>query len=97
VATTKKASETRQKNSDEVSITLAHPLRAPYAVRLGLDEKDYEVESTVKLRRDNAQALINAGYAADIDPQDQEAVEETLGEVEGTTGATAGNKSSSSK
>jgi len=51
----------------------------------------------VKLRRDNAQALINAGYAADIDPQDQEAVEETLGEVEGTTGATAGNKSSSSK
>ena len=88
-----KKTATRKKASDEVSITLAHPLRAQYAERLGLEAKDYDTEDTIKVRRDNAQSIINAGYAADIDPDDQEAVEGLLGSAsDGAQTSTSGNK-----
>ena len=82
----------KQKQSDEVTVTLAHPLRAVYAVRLGLDERDYEVEEDVTLRRDNAKSLANAGYVADVDPNDEGAVEQTIGTDPVDPSATQGNK-----
>lgn len=91
----------RKLEKDQVKVTLAHPLRAEHAVRLGLDEQDYAVEDTVTVRRDQARSLVNAGYAAAVDDadvsEDQDAVEENLRTVDGATGVTSGNKSSSKK
>jgi len=69
----------KQKESDEVSVTLAHPLPAHYAVGLGLEDQDYDVESDVTVRRDVARSLINAGFVADTDPNDRDAVASALG------------------
>ncbi len=72
------AQQKRDKESDEVTITLAHPLSAEHAVRLGLDDKDYNVDDDVKIRRDLARSVINSGYAQ-VDPEDQESVNDSLG------------------
>lgn len=63
---------------DEVTLTLAHPLSAVYAERLGLDAKDHPVGAKITLSRDRARAVIDAGYAAGVDPGDRAAVSEAL-------------------
>jgi hypothetical protein len=59
-----------------ITLKLAHPLTAEQADRLrARDVKEYPspgMEITVP--RDEARAIIDAGYAFGVDPQDQDAV-----------------------
>lgn len=70
------ATEAFQVNTDpehKVSLKLSNPLRAVYAVRVGLQDKDYDTNATVRVTRPSARAIIGAGYAQ-VDPEDAEAV-----------------------
>lgn len=79
---------TRRKASpDEVKVTLAHPLSQVEHLRyLGLDEsKEYGVGDEITVNRNAAASLVSAGYAADVDPADNEAVADLLGTTPGQT------------
>jgi uncharacterized protein involved in exopolysaccharide biosynthesis len=62
---------------DKVRITLAHPLTAEHAARIGLDNRDYPVRSKVSVTPEGAQRLIAVGYTT-VDPEDPAAVAEAL-------------------
>ncbi len=65
--------------ADKVTLTLAYPLSAKQAERvLAEDIKDYQVGDRITVRRDYAVSVINAGYAAGVDPSDAEAVQAAL-------------------
>jgi hypothetical protein len=63
-----------------VTLTLANPLTAAQADRLHAkgSSKDYRQGDKITLPRDDARLLINAGYAAGVDPADHEAVHKAL-------------------
>jgi hypothetical protein len=63
---------------DDVTLTLAHPLGATYAERLGLEAKEHPVGDKITVSRDRARAIIDAGYAAGVDPGDPAAVASAL-------------------
>jgi hypothetical protein len=67
VATTKKSTTP----PDEVEVELAHPWA--YA------DEVYGVGDKAKVPSDLARALIGAGYASGVDPEDQAAVAKALG------------------
>ena len=62
------------------ALKLAHPLDAIDAVKLGLEDRDYEVGEPVDLERNAAQTLIARGFAIGVDPEDNEAVASALDE-----------------
>lgn len=62
---------------DKVKITLAHPLSAEHAERIGLEKRDYPVRSKISVGRDGADRLIAVGYAT-VDPEDLDAVAAVL-------------------
>jgi hypothetical protein len=61
-----------------IPLRLAHPMKAEYAVRHCLEERDYGPGSEVFVSDDSARALIAAGYAAGVDPEDPAAVAQAL-------------------
>jgi hypothetical protein len=63
-----------------VTLKLSNPLTADQARRLhARDDKDYSTPGAeITVPRDSARALIDAGYAAGVEPADEEAVEEVL-------------------
>lgn len=74
-----------------VTLTLAHPLTAQQADRLrAKDSKDYKVGDKITVPMDDARAIINAGFAAGIDPADHKQVRSALH----TTPATKSKSSS---
>lgn len=76
-------------------VTLAHPItNDQHKVYLGLPvEEDYPTLSTVRVTRESASALIGAGYAKDIDPDNNEAVQAALTvEPSSTSGNTKSDK-----
>jgi hypothetical protein len=65
--------------SATVTLTLAHPLDTRQAERLhAKDAKEYKVGDKIVVPRDDARAIINAGFAAGIDPQDHDQVRAAL-------------------
>ncbi len=67
------------KNANTVTLTLAYPLSAPQAARvLAVDEREYQVGEEITVRRDYALMVIQAGFAAGVDPSDSEAVAAAL-------------------
>lgn len=69
-----------QQADNKVSVKLAHPIGdAEDITRLGLEPKDagYNVGDSIRVRRDDARTLINAGYAQ-VDPENAEQVSKTL-------------------
>lgn len=81
--------------SEMVTLVLAHPLTAAQAERLHAKEvRDYPTSGMkISVPRDDARSIINAGYAADVDPADGEQVRNAL---ESGAGSKASAKSSSS-
>lgn len=71
--------------SDTVTLILAHPLSGEQAARLGIEgastTKDYRQGDSVTLPRENGRAVINAGYAKGVEPEDRDAVHKALGET----------------
>lgn len=66
--------------SETVTLTLAYPLRAEQAERvLAKEVKDYQTGDKITVRADYALSIINAGYAAGVDPADAVAVNRALG------------------
>jgi hypothetical protein len=62
-----------------VTLTLAHPLNAKQADRLhAKDSKDYAVGDKIVVPPDDARAIINAGFAQGVDPEDHEQVKAAL-------------------
>ena len=62
-----------------VTLTLAHPLDAHQAERLhAKDVKDYGTLDKITVPVDDARAIINAGFAADVDPENHEQVAAAL-------------------
>lgn len=58
--------------ADHVTIELAHPLYAEQAARLrATDVREYEIGERITVPREEAAAIINAGFASGVDPQDQ--------------------------
>lgn len=71
--------------SDMVTLTLAHPLNQQQAERVhAKDKKDYGIGDKIVVPKDDARAIINAGFADGIDPDDRDRVREVL---EGGTAA----------
>lgn len=67
--------------ANTVSLTLAHPLSAAQAEKLHAAQvKGYTVGDKITVSKDDAVAIINAGYAAGVDPQNHEAVRDALGD-----------------
>lgn len=63
-----------------VTITLAHPLSEDRARLARVKQvKEYPVGAKVSLPPDEARALIKAGYAQGIDPDEPEQVADALG------------------
>lgn len=77
-----------------IKIKLAHPITKDQAARAGVkDVKDYPSPGAeVEVTEAGARSLIDAGYAAYIDPQDHEAV---LKALQGTAAAKSMQKSPS--
>lgn len=61
-----------------VRITLAHHLSRQYAVRHGLEDRDYAPLEQIEITPESAQDLIGAGYAQGIDTDDPAAVAEAV-------------------
>jgi len=60
-------------------IRLAHPLDAEQAARLRAAEiKDYQAGEEIEVPEVDAIAIINAGYAAGVNPRNPEAVRAAL-------------------
>lgn len=65
--------------SETVTLTLAHPLSAHQAARLNAkDDKDYKVGDKITVPLGNAHAIINAGFAAGVEPENSEQVQAAL-------------------
>lgn len=65
--------------SDMVTLVLAHPLTAKQAERLHAKEaKDYPANGKIIVPRDDARSIINAGYAAGVEPSDHDAVRDAM-------------------
>lgn len=78
---------------DMVTLTLAHPLNSEQVTRLhAKDIKDYNSGDKITVPRDDARAIINAGFASQIDPADHSQVEAALS---GSGSTTKASKSSS--
>lgn len=66
-----------------VTLPLAHPLTADQAARLrARDVHDYGINEEITVPREEALAVINAGYASGVDPADREAVAKAMKEPE---------------
>jgi hypothetical protein len=79
------------KEDSLVSVTLAHPLDKNSKERLGLPEdSETNAGDEIKVRKYDAQSLINAGYTT-TDPEDNQAVRATLGEPTSQPSSTSGN------
>jgi hypothetical protein len=66
-----------------VNIKLAHPLTSRDAVRLRAEEiKEYWTGDVISVPTEEGRAIIQAGYAWHVDPENYEAVAGTLGEIE---------------
>lgn len=64
--------------SDTVSLKLAHPLTADQAAKVRAKTvKDYGAGDTIAVLREDAQAIISAGFAQ-VDPADADAVAKAL-------------------
>lgn len=83
--------------SDKVTLTLAHPLTAKQAERLHIEGggKDLVQGDSITLPREDARAVINAGYAAGVEPENHDAVRKALGETTKTTKTSSAAKPSS--
>lgn len=65
--------------SDTVTITLAHPLSIRQSERLRAKEaRDYNTGDKITVPRDDARAIINAGFADGVDPENHEQVRAAL-------------------
>lgn len=53
--------------SDKVTLTLAHPLTAQQAERLGAAAKDYAVGDKISVVESQEQALRDAGFVAGVE------------------------------
>ena len=85
-----------------VTITLAYPLTAEQSKRLAPKEvKDYQVGDKITVRWDYARTIINAGFAAGVDPDDAETVQATMDgnqpAYEGDEAPASSRKSSAAK
>lgn len=84
---------------DMVTLKLASPVSKMQAERMRAKEvKDYPspgLEITVP--RDEARVLINAGYAAGVEPSDAAAVDKALGEPVAAKSATSRTAAKSDK
>ncbi|MFF4777524.1 hypothetical protein ACFY05_32175 [Microtetraspora fusca] len=66
--------------ADTVTLTLSNPLTAQQAERLHAQaKKDYPTGSKITVPQEYAQAIIDAGYAAHVDPEDAAQVTQALG------------------
>lgn len=66
--------------SNTVTLTLAHPLTAQQVERLHAKEvRDYRQGDKITVPQDDARAIINAGYADGVDPENQEQTQSALG------------------
>jgi hypothetical protein len=62
-----------------VTLELAYPLSAKQSERVLAEEvKDYWVGDKITVRYDYARSVINAGFAAGVDPADADAVKAAL-------------------
>jgi hypothetical protein len=76
--------------ADTVTLKLAHPLKAEHAERLhAKDAKDYWIGDQITVPRADAIFIIQAGYAAGVDPADHDAVHKALEGRSGTTSTKA--------
>lgn len=66
--------------TDKVTLTLAHPLTADQAGKVLAEQvRDYGPGEKIRLRADYALSVINAGYAAGVDPNVPAQVRKALG------------------
>lgn len=65
----------------KIEVTLAHPLSKERArTQLGIQtDEDLRVGTLLKIGREQARSLINAGYAKDVDPDDPTQTARALG------------------
>lgn len=65
--------------ADMVTLTLAHPLSARQAEQvLASEVKEYSTGDKIAVRKDYALSIIQAGYAAGVNPADKDAVTAAL-------------------
>lgn len=65
--------------SDQITLTLAHPLNARQVERLhAKDVRDYLTGEKIVVPRNDARAIINAGFAAGVEPGNAEQVNKAL-------------------
>ncbi|MEV8634271.1 hypothetical protein AB0395_21710 [Streptosporangium sp. NPDC051023] len=71
-----------------VTLTLAHPLEEEGAKRVRAKQiRDYQVGEKISVPYHEARGIISAGYAAGIDPEDIEQVQEALATAATSTAA----------
>lgn len=76
--TARREADTVARAENEVPLLLAHPLSPEQSERLGLPKEVHLPNDEVRVSKDNARAIINAGFAQ-VDPEDPVQVREALG------------------